>query len=143
MRCDSAICEKMNILLKEIRNHSSSAAEKLEHANYRTNAELQSLTREDLHELFPGAEKLKLRKSIFEIINKQKPVKKLLEDLRGFIPDDSIRDALTSNGVLVDYLHLLKDMKTQLNNVQSFLEAHIGLLEDIKAQPQQKCDQSQ
>ncbi|MED6240634.1 hypothetical protein ATANTOWER_024714 [Ataeniobius toweri] len=133
----------MNILLKEIRNHSSSAAEKLEHADYRTDAELQSLTREDLHELFPGAEKLKLRKSIFEIINKQKPVKKLLEDLRGFIPDDSIRDALTSNGVLVDYLHLLKDMKTQLNNVQSFLEAHIGLLEDIKAQPQQKCDQSQ
>ncbi|MEQ2186623.1 hypothetical protein GOODEAATRI_030476, partial [Goodea atripinnis] len=51
--------------------------------------------------------------------------------------------ALTSNGVLVDYLHLLKDTKTQLNNVQSFLEAHIGLLEDIKAQPQQKCDQSQ
>ncbi|MEQ2216727.1 hypothetical protein XENOCAPTIV_021406 [Xenoophorus captivus] len=135
--------EKMNILLKEIRNHSSSAAEKLEHADYRTDAELQSLTREDLHELFPGAEKLKLRKSIFEIINKQKPVKKLLEDLRGFIPDDSIRDALTNNGVLVDYLHLLKDMKTQLNNVQSFLEAHIGLLEDIKAQPQQKCDQSQ
>ncbi|XP_047243920.1 uncharacterized protein LOC124881954 isoform X3 [Girardinichthys multiradiatus] len=133
----------MNILLKEIRNHSSSAAEKLEHADCRTDAELQSLTREDLHELFPGAEKLKLRKSIFEIINKQKPVKKLLEDLRGFIPDDFIRDALTSNGVLVDYLYLLKDMKTQLNNVQSFLEAHIGLLEDIKAQPQQKCDQSQ
>ncbi|XP_047243921.1 uncharacterized protein LOC124881954 isoform X4 [Girardinichthys multiradiatus] len=128
----------MNILLKEIRNHSSSAAEKLEHADCRTDAELQSLTREDLHELFPGAEKLKLRKSIFEIINKQKPVKKLLEDLRGFIPDDFIRDALTSNGVLVDYLYLLKDMKTQLNNVQSFLEAHIGLLEDIKAQPQQK-----
>lgn len=49
-------------------------------------------------------------------------------------------DALSNNGVLVDYLHLLKDMKAQLNNVQSFLEAHISLLEDIKAQPQQKHD---
>ncbi|KAM4713111.1 uncharacterized protein FYW61_020232 [Anableps anableps] len=74
------------------------------------------------------------------MINKQKPVEKLLKDLRGFIPDDSIKDALTSNGVLVDYLRLLKDMKAQLNNVQSFLEAHINLLEDIKAQPQQKQD---
>lgn len=49
-------------------------------------------------------------------------------------------DALTNNGVLVHYLHLMKDMKAQLNNVQSFLEAHIRLLEDIKAQPEQKHD---
>lgn len=101
----------------------------------------------------------------------QKPIEKLLKDLRGFLPDDSIKgmflfnlffkiyfkmaissekhdcvnlvlcsDALSNNGVLVDYLHLLKDMKAQMNNVQSFLEAHIRLLEDIKAQPQQKHD---
>lgn len=52
-------------------------------------------------------------------------------------------DALTNNGVLVDYLHLLKGMKAQVDNVQSFLEAHIRLLEDIKANTQQKDDPGQ
>ncbi|XP_007561068.1 uncharacterized protein LOC103144157 [Poecilia formosa] len=130
----------MNGLLREIRNHNSSAANTLERADFCTDSEIQSLTREDLHELFPGSDRLKLRRKIFEIINKHKPIERLLKDLRGFIPDDSIKDALTNNGVLVEYLHLLKDIKAQLNNVQSFLEAHISLLEDIKAQPQQKRD---
>ncbi|XP_036003456.1 uncharacterized protein LOC105919207 [Fundulus heteroclitus] len=130
----------MNILLKEIRDYKSDAAKVLQRADFCSDSEIQSLTREDLHELFPGAEKLKLRRKIFEIINKQKPVEKLLQDLRGFIPEDSIKDALSSNGVLVDYLRLLKDMKAQLNHVQSFIDAHVGLLEDIKAQPQQKHD---
>lgn len=45
--------------------------------------------------------------------------------------------ALTNNGVLVDYLHVLKNMKAQLNNVQMFLDAHIRLLEEMSnGQPQ-------
>ncbi|KAM4529238.1 uncharacterized protein V3H82_027420 [Fundulus diaphanus] len=130
----------MSVLLKEIRDYNFDAAKVLQKADFRSDSEIQSLTREDLRELFPGPEKLKLRRSIFEIINKQKPVEKLLQDIRGFIPEDSIKDALTNNGVLVDYLHLLRGMKAQLNHVQSFIDAHISLLEDIKAQPQQKHD---
>lgn len=38
--------------------------------------------------------------------------------------------ALTENGVLADYLKILKDMKTQVNHMQAFLEAHIDLLEN-------------
>lgn len=45
-------------------------------------------------------------------------------------------DALTSNGVLVDYLHILKDLKTEMNHVQSFLDAHIGFLEDLSQKQQ-------
>lgn len=40
-------------------------------ADFCTDSEIQSLTREDLHELFPGAEKLKLRRTIFGIIHKR------------------------------------------------------------------------
>lgn len=130
----------MSVLLKEIRSYDPNAAKVLEKADIRTDSEMQSLTREDLHELFPGPERLKLRRTIFEKINKQKSVEKLLQDLRGFIPEDSIKDALTKNGLLVDYLQLLKNMKVQMDNVQRFLEAHIHLLEEIKANTQQKDD---
>lgn len=40
--------------------------------------------------------------------------------------------APSKNTVLTDYLHVLRNLQTQLNHVQSFLEAHIGLLEDIR-----------
>lgn len=40
-------------------------------ADFCTDSEIQSLTREDLHELFPGPEKLKLRRTIFGIIHKR------------------------------------------------------------------------
>ncbi|XP_037837356.1 uncharacterized protein LOC108231805 isoform X2 [Kryptolebias marmoratus] len=108
-------------------------------ADFRTDSEMQSLTREDLRELFPGPERLKLRRTVFGIIHKRKPINVLLRELQGFLPHDSLRAALTNNGVLADYVHMLKDMKTQLNTVQSFIEAHIGLLEDIsKGQPEQQ-----
>lgn len=49
--------------------------------------------------------------------------------------------ALTGNGVLVDYLHILKDMKSQMNNVQGFLDAHIGLLDKFsRDQPVQESN---
>ncbi|MEQ2285461.1 hypothetical protein AMECASPLE_032025, partial [Ameca splendens] len=108
-------------------------------ADFRTDSEIRSLTREDLHELFPGPEKLKLRRTIFRLIERNKPVNVLLEELKGFILHYSLRDSLSCSGVLVDYLHTLKDMKAQLNNMQSFIEAHIVLLEDIsKAEPHQE-----
>lgn len=40
-------------------------------ADFRTDSDIQSLTREELHELFPEPQKLKLRRNLFEIIHKQ------------------------------------------------------------------------
>ncbi|KAM9703643.1 uncharacterized protein ACNS7B_002290 isoform 1-T2 [Menidia menidia] len=122
----------MSVFLRKIRRSDPAAAGVLERADFHTDSEIQSLTREDLHELFPGPEKLKLRKNIYEMIHKQQPINLLLKELQGFIPHDSLRAALSPDGVLVDYLHLLKDMKSQVHQVQSFLEAHIGLLEDAR-----------
>ncbi|XP_056261480.1 uncharacterized protein LOC130187684 [Seriola aureovittata] len=123
-------------LLAVIQRRDSGAATTLEGAGFRTDSELHSLTRQDLHELFPAVDKLKMRRDIFEIIHKQKPINVVLEELKGFIPHESFRSALTNNGVLVDYLHILKDIKTQVNNVQTFLDAHIDLLENMsKTQP--------
>ncbi|KAG7220790.1 hypothetical protein INR49_032033 [Caranx melampygus] len=123
----------MSVLLKEIKQHfGQEEACTLEGAGFRTDGELKSLTRQDLHELFPGPNKLKMRREIFEMIHKQKPISKVLKDLTGFIPHDELRSALTNSGVLVDYLHILKDIKSQVNNVQLFLEAHIDLLENMR-----------
>ncbi|XP_049445555.1 uncharacterized protein LOC125896748 isoform X2 [Epinephelus fuscoguttatus] len=129
----------MSLLLKEIMNLNKRAADVLRRAELNTDKDLRSLTRQELQDLFPGAEQFKLRRAIFDIIHKQNPVEKLLRDVKKFIPDQSLRDALSNNGVLVDYLQILKDMKSQMNNVQSFLDAHIDLLEEyVTKQPDQK-----
>ncbi|XP_019134590.2 uncharacterized protein LOC109143073 [Larimichthys crocea] len=105
------------------------AASVLQNAGLHTDSEIRSLTREELHELFPGAGKLKQRRTIFEIINKPKPVHALINELKAFIPHDVFGAAQTGNGVMADYLVILKDLKTQLNQVQGFIDAHIDLLE--------------
>lgn len=51
------------------------------------------------------------------------------------------QDALTNNGVLVDYLHILKEMKTHVDQVKDFLEAHVKFLEELsKDQPTEESD---
>ncbi|XP_024146664.1 uncharacterized protein LOC112157848 isoform X2 [Oryzias melastigma] len=121
----------MFVLLRKIRRVSQTAASVLQRADFCTDSEIRSLTREDLHELFPGAENLKLRRTIFRIIHKQKPLNLLLRELKCLISHNSLNAVPSKNGVLTDYLHVLRNLQTQLNHVQSFLEAHIGLLEDI------------
>ncbi|XP_028253141.1 uncharacterized protein LOC114428701 isoform X2 [Parambassis ranga] len=134
-------------ILKEIQSYSKEAANVLYWAGLQSDSDLRSLTREDLNELLPGPKMFKHRRMIFATINSHntqkvvKQVNKLLKELQGFIPHDSLRAALTDNGVLVDYLHVLKDMKKQMNDVQTFLDAHISLLEDIrKPQPEPQPD---
>ncbi|XP_068564980.1 uncharacterized protein [Cebidichthys violaceus] len=128
----------MSRLLEEIKQIDQRAADALKRADLHTDSDIQALTREELVELFPGVKDIKLRRTIFDVIHKR-PVEQLLKKLKGFIPTESFRAALTDNGVLVDYLRILKDMKTQTNNVQSFLEAHISLLEEFsKNQPDQE-----
>ncbi|KAI3363780.1 hypothetical protein L3Q82_001388 [Scortum barcoo] len=126
---ETLTCEVMSRLLMEIRQLDRDAASVLEKAGFGTDSDIQSLTREDLHDLFPGCVKLKLRRAIFEKAQKHKPIDVLLRELKSFIPDEHLRAASTGNGVLADYLNILKDMKTQMNKIQSFLDAHIDLLQ--------------
>ncbi|XP_073348865.1 uncharacterized protein [Pagrus major] len=128
----------MAVLLKSIRNYNKEAARVIERAGLHTDSAIKSLTREDLRDLIPGPEKFQVRRDIYELIHKQKPVEVLLRELKEFIPHEPLRAALNNNGVLVDYLHMLKDMKGQMDNVQGFLHAHIDLLEELKnAKPQE------
>lgn len=132
----------MSVLLDEIKRINPTAGHKLERQKFCTDSDLKWLTREDLRELFPGEHDLRLRKTIYETIHRQRPIGLLLSEMKDFIPDDALRAALSNTGVLVDYLHILKDMKAQMDNVQTFLDAHISLLEDIKkTQPNKKADE--
>ncbi|XP_076729883.1 uncharacterized protein LOC101481016 isoform X3 [Maylandia zebra] len=132
----------MDGLLKEIRSKDQAAASVLEQADLRSDSDLQSLTLQDLGLLFPGVKNVKLRRDIFDIIHKQKSIGELIEKSKHFIPHDSLRAALTENGVLVDYLKMLKEMKTQMN--KDFLDPHINLLEDFrKSQPSQDQDKGE
>lgn len=131
----------MSGLLKNIRGISRDAAVSLEEAGLRTDSDLRSLTREDLNELLPGPEKFKMRRNIFDMIHKQRPVNEVIRELKEFIPQEHLRVALSDNGVLTEYLHLLKDMKTQIDNIQDFISAHITFLEESsKDQPDQESD---
>ncbi|KAL3979896.1 reticulon-4 receptor [Sarotherodon galilaeus] len=128
----------MDDLLKEIRSKDEAAASVLEKAGLRADSDLRSLTLQELGELLPGAENFKLRREIFDIIQTQKPIGELIKEFKNFIPHESFGTTLTENGILVNYLKMLKEMKNQMQTVQDFLDAHIRLLEDIrKSKPSQ------
>ncbi|XP_075939657.1 uncharacterized protein LOC142941577 isoform X4 [Anarhichas minor] len=128
----------MSLLLKEIQDIDEKATDRLKQAELYTDSDIEALTREEILQLFPAVTDLKLRRAIYDAIHKPREVELVLNELKGFIPIESFRAALTDNGVLVDYLRILKDMKTQMDNVQGFLEAHISLLEEFsKNQPDQ------
>lgn len=59
----------------------------------------------------------------------QRPIDFILNELKSFVPDEFLKDALSSNGALHEYLQMLKELKVQMNHVQEFLDAHIELLE--------------
>ncbi|RVE56121.1 hypothetical protein OJAV_G00232950 [Oryzias javanicus] len=77
-RASSTNGETMSTLLQEIEEKDQKAASVLKKVDIQTDSEIRSLTPEDLNELFPGQEDLKLRETIFEIIHKQKPTDQLL-----------------------------------------------------------------
>ncbi|CAB1439547.1 unnamed protein product, partial [Pleuronectes platessa] len=88
---DLATCAVMGDLLKEIHIKSPKAADVLKQAGFETDSDIQSLTREDLNELLPGAGDLRLRKDLFEMIQKSS-LSKSLE----ILPNDNV-DPLTNN----------------------------------------------
>ncbi|XP_070705593.1 uncharacterized protein [Pempheris klunzingeri] len=130
----------MSYLPNDISNISSEVSRVLREAQLHTDLDLRSLTRQDLNELFPGPKRLQLRKTIFDKIHKQKQIDVHMRELKDFIHESS-RAALTNNGVLADNLYILRDMKTQMNHIHSFLDTHIDHLEQLsKNQPEQKSD---
>ncbi|XP_055005297.1 uncharacterized protein LOC110154440 isoform X3 [Boleophthalmus pectinirostris] len=116
-------------LLEDIRAISREAAWQLEKADCRSDQDIRSLTQNDLQELLPGISNFRIRKKIYETIHKKRPVQAVLNELKGFIPDDFQIDAFTSSGALHDYLQMLKALKSEVTHVQEFLDAHIDLLE--------------
>ncbi|XP_050927908.1 uncharacterized protein si:ch211-245h14.1 isoform X3 [Lates calcarifer] len=125
----------MSVLMREIRRFSTEAVHVLQHEGLTTDSDIRSLTREDLRELFPG-KPFKFRREIYTIIHKQRPINDLLEGLKGFLTQECLSAALADNGVLVEYFHVLKSVKNQLDDVQTFLDAHIDLLENISKKNQ-------
>ncbi|XP_077949814.1 uncharacterized protein LOC120807969 isoform X3 [Gasterosteus aculeatus] len=126
--------EVMSGLLKEIKRIDKPAADELMNADLQSDSDIQALTEDDLRDLFPGIKNIKRRRAIYDIIHSQ-PIGQILKKLRGFIPEASLTAALTNNGVLVDYLGLLMDMKTQMDKVMTFIEAHISFLKEYKTNP--------
>ncbi|XP_034556088.1 uncharacterized protein LOC117824654 isoform X3 [Notolabrus celidotus] len=119
----------MSSLLTAIRSFNKDAARVLEKADFRTDADIETLTRQDLNELFPGVEKLKLRKQIFATVQKHEPIDELFREAKKIIPDEYLEAARTNHGVLVHYLRNLKDLKTQMVVLQRSLDDQINLLE--------------
>ncbi|XP_040921158.1 uncharacterized protein si:ch211-245h14.1 [Toxotes jaculatrix] len=131
----------MSTLLVKIKHSYHGAATVLQHAGFVSDSDIQSLNRADLNELFPGVENLRLRREIFDIIHKKNVLQKepegpfLNELLRSMAP--------TNRELLADYIHVLKDAKTQMENVLCCMNAHIDHLEDIwknQADPQPDND---
>uniref|UniRef100_UPI0037E9C8D2 uncharacterized protein isoform X2 n=1 Tax=Semicossyphus pulcher TaxID=241346 RepID=UPI0037E9C8D2 len=120
--------EVMSTLFNAIKGTNCDAASVLKKADLLTDSDIQLLTREELNELFPGPEKLKLRRKLYEIIHK-KPINQLTLNLKDGYPEESFRAAFENNGVSVTYIPLLKDFKTEMSNVQSCVDAQIHFLE--------------
>uniref|UniRef100_G3PIQ0 Uncharacterized protein n=1 Tax=Gasterosteus aculeatus TaxID=69293 RepID=G3PIQ0_GASAC len=124
----------MSGLLKEIKRIDKPAADELMNAGLQSDSDIQALTEDDLRDLLPGIKNIKRRRAIYDLIHSQ-PIGQILKKLRGFIPEASLTAALTNNGVLVDYLCLLMDVKTQMDKVMTFIEAHISFLKEYKTNP--------
>ncbi|KAI9522578.1 hypothetical protein NQZ68_034930 [Dissostichus eleginoides] len=129
--------EVMSDLLEKIKEEHQDVAKVLQEADLCTDSDIRPLTAAELYELFPEKKDLKLRRTIFNIIHKQKSLGQLLREMKDISVD--FKDALTDNGVLVDNLSILKDMQTHMKDMQSFLDPHISSLEaNIQNQPIQE-----
>ncbi|RVE56103.1 hypothetical protein OJAV_G00232970 [Oryzias javanicus] len=116
----------MSTLFQEIKCYDAAAASMMEAVGFQTDSEIQSLTPEDMYELFPGLEALNLRNKIFEIIDKQKRTHLLLDDYKGVIDQDLFRDI-----VMVECYGRIKNTKDQLHKMQTVLERYDEIGEDI------------
>ncbi|XP_034018560.1 uncharacterized protein LOC117503439 [Thalassophryne amazonica] len=134
---------KMSVLLKEIEKFDRSAPSVFQEVGLQTDDEIQTLTRDDLQDLFPERKNFKLRKNIFDIIYKQRSDDVLLRELKECFSFESCRATLRANSVLTEYLNTLKELKTQVNNVQMVIERHVDQLEELNKNQHQKAKRGQ
>ncbi|XP_069370786.1 uncharacterized protein [Paralichthys olivaceus] len=116
----------MTSLLEQIRLIHREAADNLIQADFTSDIEIRSLTREDLHELLPGTRNLRMRKQIFNLLHKPTPFSELQKELRELMQHALASSSRTDRWVLMDHIEF---MKTQLNIVQTLLNINIKLLE--------------
>ncbi|XP_076021530.1 uncharacterized protein LOC143012331 isoform X2 [Genypterus blacodes] len=126
----------MSRLLEQIRCIDENAARKMEEAGLVTDSVIRSLTGQQLLDFFPGQQHAPLRVQISQLIEGE--YTSLLQEMRGFIPNHNFQDALSSTGVLRQYLNILKGLKYQVTSIQMFLDAQIALLEDYSQTAQQR-----
>ncbi|XP_023808541.1 uncharacterized protein LOC101160281 [Oryzias latipes] len=106
------VLKRLNDFPKDISKSLDSEKE----VDFQTVPVVQILYPEDLRELFPGPEYLKLRRTIFQIIHNQTPAHLLLEELKGFTQQNSFYDTAVAERI--------KDTKQLLDEMQIILEAH-------------------
>ncbi|XP_062267781.1 uncharacterized protein LOC133973758 isoform X2 [Platichthys flesus] len=124
---DLASCAVMGDLLKEIKNMSPEAADALKQAGFKTDSDIQSLNRLDLNELLPGRKDLRLRKNVFEMIQKSRPPIMPLKELEELQSNLAI-SAQIAPGVSMDHIRFINE---QLVNVQLLLNDNVYLLKTI------------
>ncbi|XP_053300535.1 uncharacterized protein LOC128459733 isoform X3 [Pleuronectes platessa] len=125
-------CAVMGDLLKEIQIMSTEAADVLKQAGFETDSDIQSLTREDLTQLLPRAGDFKLRKNVFEMIQKSRPPNMPLEEL-GELQKKLASSAQIDLKVLMDKLNLIIEL---LVKMQQDSKADKGSLSTREDHPQ-------
>ncbi|XP_020497672.2 uncharacterized protein [Labrus bergylta] len=126
----------MSGLLTAIKSMDKEAAQVLQKADFSTDSDIKTLTRQDLHELFPGADKLKLRRKLFDKIHKE-PHHALRREMEEFIPE-SLLAGLKNIQVLDDYLKIMKELKTNTNKLHVCLDTQIKLIEELREDAPQR-----
>ncbi|XP_062406366.1 uncharacterized protein si:ch211-245h14.1 [Sardina pilchardus] len=127
------------ILWEQIKQLSVDAARVFDAAGLDESG-LLTLTRQDLNELLPGPQNFQIRRKIAELINsatQESPVSStsLIERLKDVISREDVRHLLVSQGLLEDYLHVLRDAETRLACTLDCLQQHVKLLESLRSPP--------
>ncbi|XP_060946952.1 uncharacterized protein LOC133024025 isoform X2 [Limanda limanda] len=127
----------MGDLWKEIHIKFQKAADALKQAGFETDSDIRSLTREDLNELLPGVEDLRLRKDVYNMIHIPRPANMLLKEL-GELRNNLASSAQIDSGVSMDHIRFITE---QLVIVQVLLNDNVDLLKKINTwQPDSKAD---
>ncbi|XP_036066316.1 uncharacterized protein LOC112158140 isoform X3 [Oryzias melastigma] len=122
-RASSTEDETVLTLLQEIEKQENikEAASVLKELGIQTDSQIKSLTPEDLNELFPGLDKLKFRKIIFQIIHHKNSTDQLLEKPEGVAQRQFLMD---------ECLEKITYLKKQLD--EALTEAQVNTAENFR-----------
>ncbi|XP_036406296.1 uncharacterized protein si:ch211-245h14.1 [Megalops cyprinoides] len=135
---DKSLQSKPQRLREQIRAISAVAADRLKKAGV-DDAELLTLTRQDLHELLPECEHFQTRRKIMEVIDKSSQeantsnMDPCTESPQDLIPKEDMRKLQVPDG-LHDHRRKLKALEKQLLEALDLLRPHIELLDKLVEQ---------